>query len=626
MKITPRLRTGQHLVKRLAPLVVLMALPRPVLAQAPAGQPLVPPPTAPLLGGPASAKPAAPPATPAKGAPASALPAPSKEEAAEAKRHFDVGLKLFKEGVYDAALLEFQQSYRLGRRASALRNVAQSHRELKQFVDAYDAFERLLADHAAQLKDAEKKDIQRALNDLALVTGLLEIKANEPGADVLVDGKTVAQTPTAKKVRVAVGNRKVRLQKAGFEPVDKELLVVGQQEASIEFQLKPEVQQGHLMVRERTNQAVKILIDEKEVGNAPWEGDLPPGVHAVEAKGTNLAAPRQTIEIANKSKSEIVLDAVSTAAKVRIVALPASATISIDGKPVATGTYEGDVPEGEHKLEVTALGHLPFSRQMKAVGGQTLSQDVTLTVEPPKVGDKAEEGKPEYTGIYGSLFFNGQFELSGSTSAWPCGANQACERLPHMGGGLGLRLGYNIEWIGIEFVGMFQGSYSNQTLRTFGAAAQAGSTISPSSIARREETLNLIGYTPFLGLGVRGSTHGSVRLTGGFTPGVSIRNMAVLRRVTGGVEVPELPTSTAGNAGFGFLWDVGVMLGSTPGTKIYLAIMGFVDVVDPIATVPQGDRRGFVGTSEVQVSDGPFQLTSGANVYIGPSVGFHFGH
>src|SRR5262249_43744958 len=163
----------------------------------------------------------------------------------------------------------FQQSYKLGRRPTALRNVAQCHRELKQFVEAYEAFDRLLTDHATQLKDAEKKDIVRAMNDLALVTATLDVKVNEAGADVLVDGKPVGQTPFPKKVRVAVGTHKVRAQKAGFDPADGEILLVGQQEGSLELTMKPEVKMGHLMVRERSNGNVRVIIDDKDVGSAP---------------------------------------------------------------------------------------------------------------------------------------------------------------------------------------------------------------------------------------------------------------------------------------------------------------------------------------------------------------------
>src|SRR5262245_39721282 len=76
---------------------------------------------------------------------AAALPAPpatppDAAREAEAKKHFVAGVKLYAEKAYEAALLEFEHSYRLGGRASALKNVAQCYRDLKHFGEAYDAY------------------------------------------------------------------------------------------------------------------------------------------------------------------------------------------------------------------------------------------------------------------------------------------------------------------------------------------------------------------------------------------------------------------------------------------------------------------------------------------------------
>ncbi|MGZ5969926.1 MAG: hypothetical protein ACXWP4_19775, partial [Polyangiales bacterium] len=75
----------------------------------------------------------------------------SKEQAAEAKKHFDLGLKLYKEKETEAALLEFEKSYELGKRPSALRNKAQCLRDLKRSSEAFAAYQKLLDAHAAEL-------------------------------------------------------------------------------------------------------------------------------------------------------------------------------------------------------------------------------------------------------------------------------------------------------------------------------------------------------------------------------------------------------------------------------------------------------------------------------------------
>src|SRR5437868_6367251 len=74
--------------------------------------------------------------------PPSGKPTPNDE--ASAKKNFESGLKLYGEASYAEALIAFEQSYRLGGRPSALKNIAQCHRNLKHFVDAYEAYEQML--------------------------------------------------------------------------------------------------------------------------------------------------------------------------------------------------------------------------------------------------------------------------------------------------------------------------------------------------------------------------------------------------------------------------------------------------------------------------------------------------
>src|SRR5262245_927235 len=88
---------------------------------------------------------------------------PSATDQVTAKKNFDSGLKLYGEGAYPEALVAFEASYRLGGRPSALKNVAQCHRNLKHFVDAYEAYEELLATHGTKLAPAEKKAVEQAL-------------------------------------------------------------------------------------------------------------------------------------------------------------------------------------------------------------------------------------------------------------------------------------------------------------------------------------------------------------------------------------------------------------------------------------------------------------------------------
>src|SRR3954464_7296033 len=94
---------------------------------------------------------------------------PSAADEATAKKNFESGLRLYGEGSYAEALIAFEQSYRLGGRPSALKNIAQCHRNLKHFVEAYESYEQMLARHDAQIPPADKKAVQQALEELGVL-------------------------------------------------------------------------------------------------------------------------------------------------------------------------------------------------------------------------------------------------------------------------------------------------------------------------------------------------------------------------------------------------------------------------------------------------------------------------
>src|SRR3954464_651822 len=103
---------------------------------------------------------------------------PTAADEVTAKRNFESGLRLYGEGSYAEALIAFEQSYRLGGRPSAMKNIAQCHRNLKHFVEAYEAYEQMISLHEAQLSAADKTAVRQALDELGVLTGTLEVVVN----------------------------------------------------------------------------------------------------------------------------------------------------------------------------------------------------------------------------------------------------------------------------------------------------------------------------------------------------------------------------------------------------------------------------------------------------------------
>src|SRR6185369_4225948 len=77
-------------------------------------------------------------APPAKG------DAPPPAALAEAKKNFEVGLKLYKEGLVKEALAAFVAADKIVARPSVERNIGQCQRDLKDFAGAYETYSALL--------------------------------------------------------------------------------------------------------------------------------------------------------------------------------------------------------------------------------------------------------------------------------------------------------------------------------------------------------------------------------------------------------------------------------------------------------------------------------------------------
>src|SRR5580704_184371 len=113
-----------------------------------------------------------------------AAPPPTSSPAAfaEARKLFESGLKLYGEGSYREALAAFLRANEVSPRASIQRNIAQCHRDLKDFASAYEAYQALLSKYGATMSPTDKRSVQRAIDELAMLTGTVRIALSDPGA------------------------------------------------------------------------------------------------------------------------------------------------------------------------------------------------------------------------------------------------------------------------------------------------------------------------------------------------------------------------------------------------------------------------------------------------------------
>jgi hypothetical protein len=404
---------------------------------------------------------------------------------------------------------------------------------------------------------------------------------------------------------------------------------------------------GRITVREQSGRDVHVFVDGQDKGAAPWEGEISAGEHTVEAKGQRFASEARKITLASKERLEISLDAAALTGRLRVTTVPATASIRIDGKNVGTGAWEGELPEGTHRIEVAMGSEAPQVRDVSLARGQTIVQEI------PVVSAIATGRVTDYVGMYVKVSIFGMIGLSGN----PDNSTPALQEDGGFMGGFGgaLRVGRAWDWWGIEGVGIFFFEHRNRNYKT---PIQISGNPYEYSFKDQSDAVN-----GFLGVGARAtSKDDSVRFTFGAAPGLFIRTLSPRRdqKNDGGptptgnnpnpggtgnrFAQPSGTTSTpttnqgcqpfcsgggedfqsSGYTSFGFAFDGGILVGSTPGTKFYFGLMALMDFA-PTLTFGPDTQTPLPDATFAKPGRGAL-ITDGMAFYIGPTLGLQFGH
>ncbi len=160
--------------------------------------------------------------------PAGAQPDDAKRAAAE---HFSLGEAAEKREDWRAAIAEFKLAYEAKPHHAPLYKIAKDYERLEDWRSAADYYEQYLAENpAARDRDklAAKIDELRARADAAMpdprsTQGLLVVHSNVDGAQVIVDGQVLGQTPF--EGAVAAGPHRVDVTLDGYTPQERSVQV-----------------------------------------------------------------------------------------------------------------------------------------------------------------------------------------------------------------------------------------------------------------------------------------------------------------------------------------------------------------------------------------------------------------
>jgi hypothetical protein len=230
-----------------------------------------------------------------------------------AREHFMRGVELYDEGDHDGALVEFRLSHELHPVAGVLVNIALCLEELHRYDEAISTYRDYLRT-AERASSERRRAAEEAIASLEQRLASVTIDVDQPGADVLVDGHSVGQTPLPAPLRLAAGMRVLEVRLDGFVSVREELEVAGGVAREVPIRLAPLDRNGLVRVTAEPAETT-IRIDGLEVGRGPLERRLPMGGHVVEGILSGFRTYHTDLQLADRQELDlrVVMEHESTA-------------------------------------------------------------------------------------------------------------------------------------------------------------------------------------------------------------------------------------------------------------------------------------------------------------------------
>jgi hypothetical protein len=344
----------------------------------------------------------------------------------DAQAHFERGLQLSTEEVWDAALAEYMLSRQLYPTKAATKNAALCLRKLRRFDEALDMIESFQRDFQ-NLNDQDKQFASKLKGEIEPYVGTLQIKGGPSLTAISIDGRDRGQTPLP-AVRVSAGTHVVRAYKEGFSPFEARIDVAGKQTATVELRIEALSRSGKLRVVEQSGKKVDTIIDDVVVGKTPWEGSMSPGSHMVVLRGEgNLGTQPASAPVRVDDTTTLNLSVEALDSELRVECVPVSAAVALDGVTLGRGVWEGRVRTGKHSVEGSADGFVPAKRAIVAEAGKKTA----LKIELERVVVATPTGPPSR--VY--------FDLRGAFALAPLGGDLGGLALGPMGQ---LQIGYQL--------------------------------------------------------------------------------------------------------------------------------------------------------------------------------------
>jgi len=169
----------------------------------------------------------------------------------EARTRYERAVRLYEEGVYDAALVELNRAYELRPSYKLLYNIGQVRLAMRDHAAALDAFQRYLREGGERVADERREQVRAEVARLEQRVARLAIESDIAGAEVFVDDALVGTIPLAAPVLVNSGVRRVVVRHPEHPPQSRRVSIAGGEQQALSLplgtaatQTPPAAQQG----------------------------------------------------------------------------------------------------------------------------------------------------------------------------------------------------------------------------------------------------------------------------------------------------------------------------------------------------------------------------------------------
>jgi hypothetical protein len=558
--------------------------------------------------------------------------------AADAKASLADAEKAVKAKDWASAAKFYDAANKTAPSADALEGLANAYYNGGQLGESWSAYNEWNDKYSAKAPAPKKATNQARLKELDGKTGFIAVTVNEPGALIFIDDKQVGVSPLPGPIRLTSGVHKLKVTKDGFGLYDQQPNVAAGTTTTSQVTLASAASKGKIVVKEKNNKPVRVILDGVDMGEAPWTGEVDPGQHEIAARGAGLAAIPQKINVERGKTSDVEIEASSSTTPVKITTTDGKGLIFLDGKLVGEGSFTGDIPSGPHKLRITREGFDPFEEDITLKDKDPYSRSITLSLSG-KISTGPMQVTERLEGLYGGFNFLAMFTPGGTGSALEqlCEAKDktpalvSCDAPDGFGGGFGGFLGYHWDPVGIEL--FLSAQYDQRTVKTDWNAQNTDPGIGPDPARLEEYNLRRLGGMGMARVRVT-KQWPKLRISMAIGAGL-VRRVLFLDRDTRSKDDPNLPkdvyvSDSAGYWSFIVGAEPSIMYRLTPGVAVSAGAQIFMDGVNSAISGNDGENPRSTKDAPHAIggrglTTNALDLSSNVQVFVGPFIGMMFG-